>query len=423
LNNSITIRDIAMAAGVSPTTVSYAIRGKKEGVNIPDGTRARIIAIARQSGYKPNRIARDMVLGRQSTIGLILSATGYGESLALIPVIEPILATAGYRLTLVVLPANPTAAQERISTLIHDGVAGILCCPSAMPLTLPLVAGANPVIQIGAGAAESLLRALGVVVETKSVALDPQCLPLSVSAPVPVVAPTIPTGPVIKPIIPIAPVAPPVLPVTHTEPAIRRADPETVSAIAEPDPAIIPPIDTAVMEPRPPLDDYPQGEGYPSRVIDPGPTLVSPAFESPSTPVSPPSVTPPAVEPEPVIPVSEPEPASEPPPVMMPELEPVAAPPAEISPVVTTPPPQTPAPPIIEPTPVTPAPPPQPTPASIPEASPEPVIPPVPLSSAEIPVPPPASIADIDPTEENTAVEDGLGTEVTPADTTPPVAN
>lgn len=116
-----------MAAGVSPTTVSYAIRGKKEGVNIPDGTRARIIAIARQSGYKPNRIARDMVLGRQSTIGLLLSATGSGESLSLIPVIEPILATAGYRLTLVVLPANPTAAQERISTLLHDGVAGILC--------------------------------------------------------------------------------------------------------------------------------------------------------------------------------------------------------------------------------------------------------------------------------------------------------
>jgi DNA-binding LacI/PurR family transcriptional regulator len=95
LSNFVTIRDIAMAAGVSPTTVSYAIRGKTVGVNIPAETRARILAIARQSSYKPNRIAQDMVLGRQSTIGLVLSATGDGAFAAMIPEVEPTLAAAG----------------------------------------------------------------------------------------------------------------------------------------------------------------------------------------------------------------------------------------------------------------------------------------------------------------------------------------
>ncbi len=137
-----------MAAGVSPTAVSYALRGKSVGLSIPSETRARIIAIARQGGYKPNRIARDMVLGRQSTIGLVLAAAGAGTSVEAIPALEPILAAAGYRLVVVVLPSDPASARDRVTTLLHDGAAGILCCPAAMPVTSQVVAASCPVIHL-----------------------------------------------------------------------------------------------------------------------------------------------------------------------------------------------------------------------------------------------------------------------------------
>ena len=151
-----------MAAGVSPTTVSYALRGKTVGVNIPAETRARILAIARQSGYKPNRIAQDMVLGRQSTIGLVLSATGAGTFAAMIPEVEPTLAAAGYRLVVAVLPTDFGIALERVATLLRDGVAGLLCCPAALPVVVQRVAGMCPVVAFAQGAGETLLKALGV---------------------------------------------------------------------------------------------------------------------------------------------------------------------------------------------------------------------------------------------------------------------
>jgi DNA-binding LacI/PurR family transcriptional regulator len=64
-----TIADVAREAGVSLSTVSRAF-------SAPDlvnpRTRERVRAVARRMGYEPNRIARSLVLGRTSTIGLIV---------------------------------------------------------------------------------------------------------------------------------------------------------------------------------------------------------------------------------------------------------------------------------------------------------------------------------------------------------------
>ena len=50
-----TLKQIAARAGLSPATVSYALRGDPK---IPPETRERVQAVARSLGYKPNpRIA------------------------------------------------------------------------------------------------------------------------------------------------------------------------------------------------------------------------------------------------------------------------------------------------------------------------------------------------------------------------------
>ncbi|MBZ6228287.1 LacI family DNA-binding transcriptional regulator [Streptomyces olivaceus] len=65
----VTIRDVAKAAGVSPSTVSRALD--------PDGTvsaatRERVQAAAEQLGYRPNRAARGLITGRTGHIGVIV---------------------------------------------------------------------------------------------------------------------------------------------------------------------------------------------------------------------------------------------------------------------------------------------------------------------------------------------------------------
>ncbi len=64
-----TIRDVAAAAGVSPTTVSHALNGKGR---LDPRTRARIQRTAERLGYQANRLARGLRSGRYGVQALWL---------------------------------------------------------------------------------------------------------------------------------------------------------------------------------------------------------------------------------------------------------------------------------------------------------------------------------------------------------------
>ncbi len=64
-----TIRDVAAAANVSPTTVSHALNGK--GV-VKRETVERIRAVAEQIGYSPSAIARGLRNSRLGTLALVI---------------------------------------------------------------------------------------------------------------------------------------------------------------------------------------------------------------------------------------------------------------------------------------------------------------------------------------------------------------
>lgn len=61
------IRDVADAAGVSPTTVSHALSGKGR---ISEQTRIRVAETAASLGYRPNRSAQHLVTGSSGLIAL-----------------------------------------------------------------------------------------------------------------------------------------------------------------------------------------------------------------------------------------------------------------------------------------------------------------------------------------------------------------
>src|SRR4051812_24919002 len=64
-----TLREIADAAGVAVSTVSYALSGKGR---VDPATRARVRTIAMDLGYSANRSARSLRLGRTGTVGLLM---------------------------------------------------------------------------------------------------------------------------------------------------------------------------------------------------------------------------------------------------------------------------------------------------------------------------------------------------------------
>ncbi|MCL6475671.1 MAG: LacI family transcriptional regulator [Firmicutes bacterium] len=64
-----TIRDIAKRLGISVSTVSYALNGGPRPV--PEEIRLKVLEVARELDYRPNRLARSMVTGKTETIAVV----------------------------------------------------------------------------------------------------------------------------------------------------------------------------------------------------------------------------------------------------------------------------------------------------------------------------------------------------------------
>lgn len=67
----VTSSDVARAAGVSRTTVSYVFNGRGA---IPEETRTRVRAVADSLGYRPSGIARALRTGTTDLVVLVLPA-------------------------------------------------------------------------------------------------------------------------------------------------------------------------------------------------------------------------------------------------------------------------------------------------------------------------------------------------------------
>lgn len=65
----VTIVDVARRAGVSPTTVSHVLSGKRL---VADATRDRVEAAVRDLGYRPNHVARNLRTRRSHMVAVVL---------------------------------------------------------------------------------------------------------------------------------------------------------------------------------------------------------------------------------------------------------------------------------------------------------------------------------------------------------------
>jgi len=65
---AVTLKDVALRAGVSPSAVS---RTFTEGASVSDATRKKVTKAATELGYRPNALASSLTTGRTKLIGLV----------------------------------------------------------------------------------------------------------------------------------------------------------------------------------------------------------------------------------------------------------------------------------------------------------------------------------------------------------------
>jgi DNA-binding LacI/PurR family transcriptional regulator len=120
----ITSYDVAKAAGVSQTTVSFVLNEVKE-ANISDETRQRVLAAAEELGYVPNAAAQALGRGRTQTIGVVVTSLADPFIGSAVQTIESTAQDHGYAVVLASsndLPEREIAAAEMLQSRRVDGV-------------------------------------------------------------------------------------------------------------------------------------------------------------------------------------------------------------------------------------------------------------------------------------------------------------
>jgi DNA-binding LacI/PurR family transcriptional regulator len=118
----VTMRQIAEAAGVSRTTVSFVLNDLP-GVNISPQTRQRILDIARELNYVPDTAAQNLARGRAGAVALILRQSPHQviSDAFLAPVVQGVAAATedtGYHILLE--PLDPTDMSASYGDLVRS---------------------------------------------------------------------------------------------------------------------------------------------------------------------------------------------------------------------------------------------------------------------------------------------------------------
>ena len=94
------MKEVAVAAHVSQSTVSRVLSGAVSRVPIADETRRRVLATAADLGFRPNRLARGLRGSRTDLLGLIVRDLGYPLHQALVHAIVEEAHGRGYHVVI-----------------------------------------------------------------------------------------------------------------------------------------------------------------------------------------------------------------------------------------------------------------------------------------------------------------------------------
>ena len=141
----VTLKAVAQYLGLTPGTVSAVLNNSPSARSIPQETKNRIHAAAKELNYRPNFFARTLRNKRTYTIGVIAEEIGDSYSSPIISGIEQYLRQRDYFFLTVVHRHDPVLLARYSQLLSERGVEGIITVDTTVhesPL-LPTVAVAG----------------------------------------------------------------------------------------------------------------------------------------------------------------------------------------------------------------------------------------------------------------------------------------
>ena len=131
----ITLKELAAKCNVSIATVSNILNGKS---NVSEQTKERVLKIIKETGYKPNYMARTLRARKTDTVGLIIDDIGAFSSPNLIEGVLDYLESQGYKTIIETLrlyskwnntpdsPEYAKAVRDSVEEMLSIKVDGIL---------------------------------------------------------------------------------------------------------------------------------------------------------------------------------------------------------------------------------------------------------------------------------------------------------
>jgi len=122
-SQTVSIAEVAEAAGVSTTTVSHVFSGRRP---VAAATQRRVTDAARRLGYRPSAIARALRLGRTRTVALITQDLTNPFYPALARGLQQVLAAADHALMLLDTGGDNPSGPHAVDVCLERQVDGIV---------------------------------------------------------------------------------------------------------------------------------------------------------------------------------------------------------------------------------------------------------------------------------------------------------
>lgn len=140
----VTAADVARKAGVSQPTVSL-ILSKNPNARVAKTTRARVLAVAKELGYRPNRLAQGLVHQRSFALGVIVPGFANPVYANIVSGAERVASEKGYAVLL--CETEQVNAEQHLQALIDRQVDGVVIAGvAATTLPAPDLARLNVVL-------------------------------------------------------------------------------------------------------------------------------------------------------------------------------------------------------------------------------------------------------------------------------------
>jgi len=157
---TVTMKQVALAADVSSSTVSRVLSGAPSRVPITDKTRQRVLAAAAELGFRPNRLARGLRGSYTGLLGLVVRDLGYPLHQSLIAAIVGAAHDRGHHVVIGStdgLDADEHELERILETRMVDGVVAVGGLDDLPRLIGDLVRERIPVVGLGLGTRDAAI--------------------------------------------------------------------------------------------------------------------------------------------------------------------------------------------------------------------------------------------------------------------------